>query len=264
MPSLCILLIGSFTIYLNEGGQEMKRIIALLLITMLAISMVGCSDGGKKSSDGTGTDSEKVVNNSSNDSDENADNKEENGDNEDSNGDNNEDNNDDSYTMYDDLPNYENVLFHEIYISTPAWRNDETIYGNRLSDSNDYVIAITYNDDDEKYTGTLDDILEFTYKGFTNAVGEHAVTNEFGEYNLTTKEKVMLDCGVEAIKFEGTMSANEYSAVVDYYVYGYSFLYDEVALTVGASIVNPDVIDENKDTMKDIVDRMVKTIRTQP
>lgn len=238
----------------------MKRIITLLLITMLAISMVGCSDGGKNSSDGTGTDSDKVVNDSGNDSDDNAENNDDNGDNEDNKG----DNNDIPHTMYDDLPNYERVLFHEIYISTPAWRSDEALFGNRLSDSNDYVIAITYNDNDEKYTGTLDDILDFSYDGFTYAVGEHAVTNEFGEYKLTTKEKVMLDCGVEAIKFEGTMSANEYSDVVDYYVYGYSFLYDDVALTVGASIVNPDVIDEYKDTMKDIVDRMVKTIRTQP
>ena len=163
------------------------------------------------------------------------------------------------------MPNYERIPFHEIYISTPAWRCDETIFGRRLSDSNDYVVAITYNDEDEgEYTGAIEDILEETYDGFTYAVGEHAVTNEFGEYNLSTKEKVTLDCGAEAMKFEGTMSANEYTAVVDYYVYGYSFVYDGSTLTVGASVVNPEVIDEKKDMMKDIVDRMVKTVRMQP
>ena len=105
----------------------------------------------------------------------------------------------------------------------------------------------------------LDDILDDTYDEFVYAIGDHAVTDEFGEYNLTTKEKVTL----EAIRFEGTMSADEYSAIVDYYIYGYSFVYDGVTITVGTSIVEPEVIDAKKDTMKDIIDRMVKTIRTE-
>ncbi|MGN0517986.1 MAG: hypothetical protein ACI4II_04600 [Acutalibacteraceae bacterium] len=226
----------------------MKRIIALMLVAVLAISIVGCSDKEEKPNNGTDTGSSQFVNSDTNNS---------------SDGDSSQGSSDIPHTMYDDLPNYVNVLFREIYISTPAWRNDEEIYGNKLSDSNDYVIAITYNVDDE-YTGAIEDILDETYTPFTKTVGRHAVTNEFGEYKLTTKEKVTLDCGAEAIKFEGTMSANQYSSVVDYYVYGYSFVYDRATITVGASIVNPDVIDAKKDTMKDIIDRMVKTIRTQP
>ncbi|MGN0171574.1 MAG: hypothetical protein ACI39E_02170 [Acutalibacteraceae bacterium] len=230
----------------------MKKIIALLLIVMLVLSMAGCSGEGEKSNTGTQASSSDAAN------------KDEQGSAAD---DNSGDNGNASYTLYDDLPNYEKLIFHETYISTPAWRCDTTrlTLGWRLTDSNDYVVAITYNDDDDgEYTGAIEDILEETYDGFTSAIGDHAVTNEFGEYNLTTKEKVTLDCGSEAMKFEGTMSANEYSAIVDYYIYGYSFVFDKSTITVGASVVNPDVIDEKKDMMKDIVDRMVKTVRTQP
>lgn len=47
-------------------------------------------------------------------------------------------------------------------------------------------------------------------------------------------------------------------------IYGYSFVYDGSTITTGASIVNPEVIDAKKAMMKDLVDRMVKTVRTQP
>ena len=164
--------------------------------------------------------------------------------------------------MYDDLSSYVEINYQDIYISTPLWREDKVINGYNISNSNNYVISITYNYEEE-YTGALDDILYDTYDEFVYAIGDHAVTDEFGEYNLTTKEKVTLDCGAEAIRFEGTMSADEYSAIVDYYIYGYSFVYDGVTITVGTSIVEPEVIDAQKDTMKDIIDRMVKTIRTE-
>lgn len=218
-----------------------------MLVAVLAISIVGCSGEGEKPANGTGTGSSQVVNSDSDDSDDDGD---------------SQSSSDITHTIYDDLSYYVEINYDDIYISTPAWREDNVINGYNLSDSNDYVISVTYNVDNE-YTGAIEDILDDTYDEFTGAIGEHAVTDEFGEYNLTTKEKVTLDCGSEAMKFEGTMSANQYSSVVDYFIYGYSFVYDGTTITVGTSIVNPDVIDDNKDTMKDIVDRMVKTIRTQ-
>lgn len=217
-----------------------------MLVAVLAISIVGCSEEGEKPNSGTGTGSSQIVNSDSNSSDDG-----------DSQGGGSV-----NFTKFDDLPNYVKIIFHEVYISTPAWREEKVVDGFNLTDSTEYVISVTYNVDNE-YTGNIEDILDDTYDEFTGAVGEHAVTNEFGEYNLTTKEKVTLDCGAEAMKFEGTMSANEYSAVVDYYVYGYSFVYDGATITVGTSIVYPDTIDTNKDKLKDMVDRMVKTIRTQ-
>lgn len=229
----------------------MKKIIAFMLILMLVISIAGCSGEGEKPNDGIQADTSEAADNDDPGS---------------ADDDNSVDNGSANYTLYDDLPNYEKILFHETYISTPPWRSDDTFhYSWSITNSNDYVVVIAYNDEDKgEYTGAIEDILEETYEGFTYAVGRRAVTEEFGEYNLTTKEKVTLDCGSEAMKFEGTMSANEYSAVVDYYIYGYSFVYDGSTITVGASIVNPDVIDTEKDMIKDIVDRMVKTIRTQP
>lgn len=230
----------------------MKKIIALLLTVMLIVSMAGCSGGDGKTNNDTQVDSGDTAGNEDHGS--TAD-------------DDSGDNSSAAYTLYEDLPNYEKIPFHETYISTPAWRSDEIsrTFGWSLYDSNNYVITITYNNDDEgEYTGSVEDILDETYEAFTVSVSDHAVADEFGEYELTTEEKVTLDCGSEAMKFEGTMSADEYSAVVDYYIYGYSFVYDKSTITIGTSIMNPDVVDENKDMLKDIVDRMVKTVRTQP
>ena len=105
--------------------------------------------------------------------------------------------------MYDDLSSYVKIIYHDIYISTPLWREDNIVNGYNLYDTTDYVISVTYNADEE------------------------------------------------------------YTDIVDYYIYGYSFVYDGVTITVGTSIVEPEVIDAQKDTMKDIIDRMVKTIRTE-
>ena len=211
---------------------------------MLAAGLAGCS--GKEEStttDSSITASEEVVNEVNDESDDNS-------------------NDNVTHTLYDDLPNYVKIIYHDIYISTPAWREDKVVDGYSLTDSNDYAVCITYNIDEE-YAGAIDDILDDTYDEFTNALTDRALADEFGEYNLTTKEKVTLDCGAEAIRFEGTISADEYTNVVDYYIYGYSFVCDGATITVGTSVFNPDIIDTQKDIMKDIIDRMVKTIRTE-
>ena len=223
--------------------KVMRKLIVFMLIAMLATSLVGCSGEEKPSNSDTSTNSEEITNEVNDESDDNS-------------------NDNVTYTLYDDLSSYVKIIYHDIYISTPLWREDKVVNGYSLTDSNDYAVCITYNVDEE-YTGALDDILDDTYDEFTNAISDRSNAREFGEYNLTTKEKVTLDCGAEAIKFEGTITAEEYSDVVDYYIYGYSFVYDGATITVGTSIVEPEVIDTQKDTMKDIIDRMVKTIRTE-
>lgn len=155
-----------------------------MLIAMLATSLVGCSGEEKPSNSDTSTNSEEITNEVNDESDDNS-------------------NDNVTYTLYDDLSSYVKIIYHDIYISTPLWREDKVVNGYSLTDSNDYAVCITYNVDEE------------------------------------------------------------YTDVVDYYIYGYSFVYDGVTITVGTSIVEPEVIDLQKDTMKDIIDRMVKTIRTE-
>lgn len=224
----------------------MRKIKLFLLVSVLALSVVGCSGGDKKEDE-----TPKVTNDAESDN-QDSDTKEE------TDGKNDTDAN---YTMYDDLGMYVKVPFHEIYISAPTWREESTLNGYYYTDSTEYLVSITY-ESEEVYDGAIEDILDYTYPYFTYSVGDHAVTEQFGEYELTTKEKVTLDCGVDAMKFEGTMKADEYSRVVDYYIYGYSFVYDGATITVGASVVYPDTIEQNKDKLIDYVDRMVKTVRT--
>ncbi|MGN0454488.1 MAG: hypothetical protein ACI4G1_04865 [Ruminococcus sp.] len=217
------------------------------MATIMALSIVGCS---QKDADDTSASSS-LTSSTPNDNDtKNSGNK---------------------YTLYDDLSNSCEILYDDgeninhIYMSVPAWRDTDTFrLSHTYSDSLDYVFTVAYNNEpEEKYTGDIEDILEDTYDEFTYAIDDYAMGDSLGEYNLTTKEKVTLDCGSEAMKFEGSVTANEYTSDADYYIYGYSFVYDGVTITVGASIFTSDAIDAKKDTLKDMVDRSVKTVRTE-
>ena len=217
------------------------------MATILALSIAGCSQ--KEADDSSASPS--LTSSTSNDNDtKNSGNK---------------------YTLYDDLSKCCEILYDDgeniksIYISVPAWRDTDTFrLSHTYSDSLDYVFAVAYNNEpEEKYTGDIENILEDTYDEFTYAIDDYAMGDSLGEYNLTTKEKVTLDCGSEAMKFEGSVTANEYTSDANYYIYGYSFVYDGVTITVGASIFTSDAIDAKKDTLKDMVDRSVKTVRTE-
>lgn len=190
------------------------------------------------------------------------------------------------YTLYDDLPNCEYLYYddengetQELYFNYPSWRCDREYGGigyvcdstgfNISSDSN-YSLVVSQNSE-TPYTGDIENILDETLYEFTSIVA--CATVDFYEREdvtvdiLDSKESVTLDCGIEAVKFSGTLPEIVYEDFVEdpAYIYGYSFVFNGgMNVTIGFEIQHSQDVPEYKDMLVDVVDRMVKTLRTEP
>ena len=87
---------------------------------------------------------------------------------------------------------------------------------------------------------------------------------EYKEISYESKETVTLDCGSQAFKFKGTLTAESGGNTRIMPIYGYNFTYDGATIAITYVIKSEDKAAEYEATLKDIVDKMVKTIRTQP
>lgn len=189
------------------------------------------------------------------------------------------------YTLYDDLPCYDRVYYndengdtHALYISYPAW-GCNTEYGcsypgveldsiglSMSADINDYSMVVTYNNK-TPYTGDIENIMETTLPEFAS-VADAACNAYYNVEDLTTdhldsQEVVTLDCGVQAVKFSGSLPTGSQKNKTTY-IYGYSFVYNKTSnITIGYEIENEEKLSEYEDMLKDVIDRAVKTIRTE-
>lgn len=74
----------------------------------------------------------------------------------------------------------------------------------------------------------------------------------------------MTVCGIETLHFEGTLAGTSGGDTTDFPVYGYASVYDDAPIIISYFVKNLDKADENREYLVDIVDRMVKTVRTEP
>lgn len=256
----------------------MKKITVILLAALTAASLCACGSGNSNTSK---ADNKKSGNETETKTDKSGQSDQE----EESSGESKK-----KYSEYEDLSSFESIYYGEeddeepysVYISTPAWRSQNE-YGNSdmgtsgnkgytIFDNPDYSIIIAY-DKEETYSGDIEDVLTVTFPGFIDIIG--SATSDYYEGALLpenivdcidSQEIVELDCGEKAAKFSGTIpevSCESYTIKpVD--VYGYSFVYNEdINITVGFEIQDQTKISEYEDKLTDIVDRMVKTIRTE-
>lgn len=169
-----------------------------------------------------------------------------------------------TFTLYDELSLSAKVTFHEIYISVPPWSSDSRgrgkIYKN--DHSNDYALMVAY-DYDTEYTGSVEDIPDSMFDEYNLLAREYNLMYYSG-FSFDMEENVTLDCGVEALRFEGTLWGMLGEEKKEYPVYGYAFAYEGTPIIVNYFFKNPDKVDEDSDYLKDIIDKMVKTIRTEP
>ena len=189
------------------------------------------------------------------------------------------------YTLYDDLPNWEYLYYDDengetqrLYFSYPTWRCDREYGGigyvcdasgfNILSASN-YSLIVSENSE-TPYTGEIENILDETLYEFISIVA--CATGDFYEREdvpvdiLDSVETVTLDCGIEAVKFSGTLPPIVYESFETdpTYIYGYSFVYNgDMNVTIGFEIQHSEEVPEYEDMLVDLVDRMVKTLRTE-
>lgn len=184
------------------------------------------------------------------------------------------------YKTFDDISESIKFNLKDIYINYPnSWAGGNEISGYWLSNGNlytyDVLIATDTIDEEENHEESIDALMEDeAFPEFLELAGEVAGWTWEDPVDLATlnPQKTTVLCGAEAIEFEGTLPPPSKHATGLYEVYGCSFVFEGTTVTVGYIILEePDgqVAEEgdpkylSREELKDYVDRIIQTIRTE-
>lgn len=167
-----------------------------------------------------------------------------------------------AYKTFDDFTGTERVAAYDIYLDTPLCAMESDYCGFVSHNSQDYAIIVTSSKESRPDLSVENDFADVMNTSF------HSCVNNFNhlkceDYTPETIDTVTLPCGAEAIKFEGIQPANMYGTPKECYVYGYSFVFNDVLLIVSYIVFKDSEVDDaTRAKVADIVDRMVQTVRT--
>ncbi|MBO5353990.1 MAG: hypothetical protein J6A77_11915 [Lachnospiraceae bacterium] len=262
----------------------MKKLTALLLTVCLVLSMAfaGC---GEKSS---GSDTQKTETNKTDKADtsqkeeskedkKNTDSSKDNSSEAEKEEEKKEEKQEDSGASYT-VPTYEDFTdfsyFYDlatetkVYYSHPVMRPNNEYIGYIYDYDQDVNVIVCKQDFDvPAYDGPIEGLLAECAPVFLDLVGKAGTFYLDHETDLLasfdyTSSIVTLDSGIEAVKFEGSRETWEPGS--EYHIYGYCFVYGAFNMTFGYVIENLNGEDNRpayEAEMRDIVDRMVTTVR---
>ena len=251
--------------------MKKMRLLSIAAMCMLVFALTACGSSAQQNGGGNGgSDSEERSEAQNDAGTEGAEDK----------NDNKDENTDGSvkYEHYEELSSMYDHVFNldtseRIYYHYPTWKS-KTVSGGKdgtngiaYEKNRDGCSIVTIANYESVYEGDIENILESVYSEFTSAAASVELVNrdpEGSEVSLITKREVVtLLCGVEAMKWEGTLPTAWGDDYEDYLVYGYTFRYQNMHVTFAAILnvndtENPAV---EMETLKDLVDKMVRTIR---
>lgn len=211
----------------------MKRTLCVLFVVLLLLSMVACD--GKSSNDVnvTNTDSDLIQSNESVISETEVD-------------ENNEVKFNNSYKVSGknivvDVPNYQEINkgFTQLYIL----HGERYVAITAAKNSTATELSVAHKDAFDKFK---ENIQNYSY------VNSLTITDD----NTETVN------GVEVYKYEGTLNCGK-DTIYDAYVIGYSFIMDGVPCTITGSVIDQAQSQDMIDEMKDTVEAMIKTLRSE-
>lgn len=248
----------------------MKKRGLVLAMLLLALTLTACGSSSQQNGGGNGGSDSEERSEATNDT--GAEESEDKDDNKDENTDGSV-----KYEHFEELSSMYDYIFNmdtseRIYYHYPVWKSQSVAGGKDGTNGNAYeknrdgcsmVIVGNY---DSVYEGNIENILEAVYSEFTAAARDVLVANydpEGSEVSLITKREVVtLLCGVEALKWEGTLP-NKWEDGEAHRVYGYTFRYQNMHVTFAGILEVADAEDPaaEMEVLKDIVDKVVRTIR---
>lgn len=93
---------------------------------------------------------------------------------------------------------------------------------------------------------------------FKNAIQNYSYVNSLN----IKKDSTETINGIEVYKYEGTLNCG-HDTIYDAYVIGYSFIMDNTPCTITGSVINQSQPQEQIDEIKDIVEAMIQSLRSE-
>ncbi len=170
------------------------------------------------------------------------------------------------YETFSELTNTEQLSKFDIYVDVPDWYRDWAGYGIVVSNQWRVCGIVVGCSNETQPDATADDIFQETYDEWFITHGAFPIIDAaYEDYAPDIIDHVTLACGAEAIQFEGKNPGNKNFSEIESPVYGYMFLFEERPVIIGYVIKEEgDIDDEAVAELKETVDKIVQTIRTEP
>lgn len=141
----------------------------------------------------------------------------------------------------------------------PDIRTESFGFGFITSDSLDYAIVVA--SETTTVPGvTVADAFSEVYSDDFRSMLVNFNRAKYADLSLSSTEDVTV-CGIDAIRFSGVQTADDYGTPYTYDVYGYCLVYAEVPIVVAAVTLQEEVDADTVASLTHYVDEMVQTIR---
>lgn len=165
------------------------------------------------------------------------------------------------YKKFDDFTRTQRVAYFDVYFDVPVYV-ETGAYGFISQTSQDYAIIVSSSREARSDMSVDTDFADVMNDTFHRNVRRYSDL-ECEDYTPDTTDTVMLPCGAEAVRFEGIQPADKYGTHKECYLYGYSFVFNDILLIVNYIVFDDSAVDDATRTeLADYVDRMVQTVRT--
>ena len=155
-----------------------------------------------------------------------------------------------------ELVNVYEVAGKEIYINVPNWQKIDQGYTKIFIINGQKYVAVTCEMDSE---GTaFEDAHDVAFAEFKHCIQNYSYVNSL----TAEKEEDLTVNGIKVRRFEGKLNCG-HDTVYDAYAVGYSFIMDGVACNVTGSVIDQDQPQAEIDAMRELVDAMIQTLRSQ-
>ena len=155
-----------------------------------------------------------------------------------------------------ELSNTHKVPGNDIVIDVPNYQNIELGYTELYIIHENKYVSITAGIPEEGM-----DLLkahELAYSEFLLNMNNY----NFGELTITSEEYVTIN-GIDMYRYEGTIAVQNETESHAGYALGYSFVMDGVPCTLGGAVLEVDQSEETIKEIKDTVEAMIRTLRSE-
>lgn len=230
----------------------MKKIVVLLLVGLMCLTMTGCNKkepaGANKEPDTTVVDKNTEKDTTSKETDE-------------------------SESNSDILAGTYNVPLEKIYVNIPnefqgeEYRSVES--GKTMIWNIGYELNIGFSADYSEKVESLDEAIEKSLNTYKKGVDNYLDIKEV----IAEKEENMEINGIPVYRFEGELVGDRSSGEVRLYTVGYVFSMDGIPCRIQGmtlcQVENCEVFDKQthelmEEEVRETVDAMIKTLRTEP